>query len=124
MYLPNACARRLWILPFALAVAAILVVMAQTPPRLPARNDQYQRGVRAWESGDLKAARSAFAAAVRANPRDAEAQNAFGQVLLEQGELDSAIAHFRTVTQLRPELAIAHVYLGQALSRINRRPSV
>jgi len=113
--LSRAFARCLPFLPLALAAAMSPVLTAQTPSRASLPNNRYQQGLQAWQSGDLKTARSAFAAAVKTNPRDSEAQNAYGQVLLQLGDIDSAIVHFRLVTRLRPELGIAHVYLGQAL---------
>ena len=63
----------------------------------------------------MAAAHDAFANAVRLDPRSADAQNMLGQVLLQQGQVDDAIAHFRVLVKLRPTLAVAHAYLGQAL---------
>ena len=37
-----------------------------------------------------------------------------GQVLLQQGDLDDAIAHFRALVRAPPKLGIAHAYLAQA----------
>ena len=86
---------------------------AQSDPTKSA--SAYQHGMQAWQSGDLSAAQVAFDAAVKANPADADAQNALAQVLLELGKIDEAIGHLRMVTRLRPNLAVAHVYLGNAL---------
>jgi tetratricopeptide (TPR) repeat protein len=57
----------------------------------------------------------AFEKAVKLTPRGAHAQNMPGQVMLQQGDVEGAIPHFRTVTQLKPTLPVAHAYLAQAL---------
>ena len=67
------------------------------------------------QKGDLPAARVAFEKAVKLTPRSADAQNMLGQVMLQQGDVEGAIPHFRTVTQLKPTLPVAHAYLAQAL---------
>ena len=54
--------------------------------------------------GDLPAARAAFEKAVRLKPQNPDAQNMLGQVLLQQGDLDDAITHFRALVRLRPKL--------------------
>src|SRR5206468_1556116 len=77
----------------------------------------YERGLHAMETGDAATAKSAFQQAVRENPSNADAQNALGQLLLQQGNVDAAIVHLRAVTRLKPALAIGHLYLGQALSQ-------
>ena len=88
---------------------------AQTKSAGSAAASAYEAGRAAWERGDMAAAHEAFEKAVRLNPRSADAQNMLGQVLLRQGQVDDAIAHFRAVVKLRPTLAVAHAYLGQAL---------
>src|SRR5271166_1748134 len=88
---------------------------AQTKSAGSAAATAYEAGRAAWERGDVAAAHSAFEKAVRLNPRSADAQNMLGQVLLQLGQVDDAIAHFRAVVKLRPTLAVAHAYLGQAL---------
>ena len=66
------------------------------------------------QKGDLPAARVVFEKAVQLTPRSAEA-NMLGQVMLQQGDVEGAIPHFRTVTQLKPTLPVVHAYRAQAL---------
>jgi predicted O-linked N-acetylglucosamine transferase (SPINDLY family) len=65
--------------------------------------------------GELAAAREAFAAGVRAAPRDAVAHHNFGVFLREQGEIDAALAQLREALKLDPALAAAHEALVGAL---------
>ncbi|MGA7927902.1 MAG: tetratricopeptide repeat protein, partial [Candidatus Sulfotelmatobacter sp.] len=96
-------------------VCRIAVASPQAKPSHSAVSTAYQTGIDAMTRGDLPAARDAFEKAVKLSPRDVDAQNMLGHVLLQQGAVDDAIARFRTVVQLQPSLAIAHAYLAQAL---------
>src|SRR5208282_2639394 len=84
---------------------------AQTKPSVDSWESDYQHGMAALERGDLIAARAGFDKAVHANPSSAEAQSMLAQVLLRQGQTEEAIAHFRKVIELRPELATPHTQL-------------
>ena len=65
--------------------------------------------------GDAAAARTAFAAGVRAGARDAVAHHNFGVFLREQGEFEPAIAQLRQALAIDPALAPAHAALVAAL---------
>ena len=66
-------------------VCCIAVASPQTKPPSSAASTAYQTGLDAMSRGDLPAARDAFEKAVKLSPRDADAQNMLGQVLLQQG---------------------------------------
>ena len=101
----------------AFVIDPALLAQKQSSSSVSGTNAVYQRGLAAWQSGDLASTHVAFESMVKANPRNVDAQNAFGQVLWQQGNLDAAISHLQAVTRLRPDLAIGHVYLGQALAQ-------
>src|ERR1022692_530188 len=96
-----------------LVVALVCRLVTASPQATPlggAASAAYQSGLAAMSRGDLPAARNAFEKAVKVNPRNADAQNMLGQVLLQLGDVDGAIVRFREVVELRPTLAIAHAY--------------
>jgi tetratricopeptide (TPR) repeat protein len=85
-------------------IIAILSGMAVCQSKAPATagSSEYQRGLSAMQKGDLSLARAAFEKAVKSNPKSANAQNMLGQVLLQQGDVEAAIPHFRIFVKLRP----------------------
>jgi len=76
----------------------------------------YQQGMSALHKGDLASARTAFERVLRLAPQSPEGHNSLGWVLLAQGEVDAAIAHFRTAVKLNPEFAQAHMNLANAFA--------
>ena len=68
------------------------------------------------DDGKLAEAIDCFQRALKANPRDAAAQNSLGSVLQRQGKFAEAIASYRQALQLRPDSAEAHSNLGSALA--------
>jgi len=54
---------------------------------------------------------------VRLAPKSPEGHNSLGWVLLAQGEIDSAIVHFRSAVKLSPDFALAHMNFSSALVR-------
>ena len=81
----------------------------------PAAAAHGARGRALAGQGELAAAREAFAAGVRAAPRDAVAHHNFGVFLREQGEIDAALAQLREALKLDPALDAAHEALVGAL---------
>jgi len=65
-------------------------------------------------------AEQCFAAAVRLDPRFAEAQNNLGNALATQGKFDEAIAHYRAALALQPQSTETLIGLGGALVREGR----
>src|ERR1022692_4182516 len=101
-------------------VCRMVTASPQTKPPGSAASTAYQSGLAAMSRGDLPAARDVFEKIVKLSPRNADAQNMLGQVLLQQGDVDGAIVRFRKVVELQPSLAIAHAYLAQALETKGR----
>src|SRR5215470_10532304 len=56
-------------------------------------------------------------AAVRADPRDAEARNALGLALGKSGQLNPAVDEFREAVALKPDYLEAWTNLGAALEQ-------
>jgi Flp pilus assembly protein TadD len=79
----------------------------QAKPAAASGTYDYQNGLAAFRRGDLITARSLFDKAVKANPKNAEAQSALGQVLLRQRELPLAIIHFQQLAQLMAQYQLA-----------------
>src|SRR5262245_18401804 len=72
----------------------------------------YAEGMDAVRRGDLASAYASFHRVVELLPRRPEAPYSFGWVLLNQGQLDSAINEFRASLSLRPNFVEAHVNLA------------
>jgi tetratricopeptide (TPR) repeat protein len=68
------------------------------------------------QKGDLKSAIAAWAKALEANPRDADAHNYTGMTLFQTGRLDEAAAHFRRAIRIRPLFIQARCGLGSTLA--------
>ena len=77
----------------------------------------YQEGLAHLQRNEPQQALESLERAAKLDPNNPEIQNAVAQLLLQKKDFDGAIAHFRTVVRLRPKLAVAHAYLGQAQSQ-------
>ncbi len=71
----------------------------------------------ALQAGDLQRAASLYAAHLAANPGDARAQHAQGQVLCRLGRHDHAIGHLRKAAELEPENTQYLLWLAGILDR-------
>ena len=104
-------------------LACLIATAALGQRKAPAANTPNSRlsqealrdGLTYVQQGRTAEARAAFEKAVKLNAANAEAQNALGQILLRENDVPGAIVHLRAVARLRPNLAIAHAYLAQAL---------
>ena len=67
-------------------------------------------------------AESELSAAIRLDPKLAEAAVSLGLVLAQTGHLDRAIELYRNAIQVKPGLIAAHFNLGLALLRLGRNP--
>src|SRR3954454_16203172 len=61
-----------------------------------------------------------LAAALKAKPRDARLQNAYGIALQQQGKLEESLTHFRIALQVDPKYGDAAHNLALALLTVNR----
>ncbi len=48
-------------------------------------------------------------------------QSNLGYALMETGQVEEAVGHFKEALRLNPNYARAHCYLGSALARLGRR---
>jgi tetratricopeptide (TPR) repeat protein/serine/threonine protein kinase len=67
--------------------------------------------------GDLEGAIRRYRAALRIDPKYADAHYNLGIALYDQGRLDEAIKEYREVIGLKPDFAAAYTNLGHALSK-------
>jgi len=72
-------------------------------------------------STSSSAARDAFEAALALDPDQPEARFNLANLVLEDGDLELAVAEFRRVLQADPEFADAHFNLAVALERLGGR---
>lgn len=71
-----------------------------------------RQGAAHHRSGDLKAAKADYLAALEGAPDDADALHLLGQILHAEGDLDTAIAHISRALELVPSLAGADYNLA------------
>ena len=77
----------------------------------------YAEGMSALRKQDLAGAQATFEKLIRIAPRSPEAHNSLGWVLLNQGQVDSAVEQFRSAIRLKPDFPQAHLNLANALSQ-------
>ena len=77
----------------------------------------YAEGMSALRKQDLAGAQATFEKLIRIAPRSPEAHNSLGWVLLNQGQVDSAVEQFRAAIRLKPDFPQAHLNLANALSQ-------
>jgi len=103
------------------AAAAFDEAMAETEdPRQIARIWN-KRAIIAVRLDDLPAAVDALIAAFEAEPRTASAIVTLGNLLLESGDVDEAVAHYEYALLIDPDDAAAHHNLGVAMVKRGRR---
>jgi tetratricopeptide (TPR) repeat protein len=106
---------------FAQAEREITGLLAQ--PALPTSERAFllnKRGVARIGQGAPRAAREDFNAALELAPAHAPALTNLGNLLLEQGDVDGAIARYRAAIAADHEYAIAYLNLGVAYKRSGR----
>jgi len=101
------------------AFAEALAAAGSSAEIAVARN---KRALVALRRGDRHTAMVELAAALKADPRAACAITTLGNLLLEDGCIDDAIAHYRAALAFEDEYAPAYYNLGVALHRSGRRP--
>jgi tetratricopeptide (TPR) repeat protein len=89
------------------------------PPRL-APDDACSRARAAADAGDYAAAEETLLETIRTHPTAGQAYHLLGSVHAARGALDQAIEELRRATFLDPQLAAAHLALGQVLARAGR----
>lgn len=75
---------------------------------------QYNAGVKLMKKGKFEKATAKFAAALKKNPKMAEAHNNMGYSLRKQGSryFEQALGHYNRAIELKSNLAEAYMYRG------------
>jgi len=102
----------------ALVAAAVLV------PRLAVAQDADPNGVRLFEAGKFREAKTVFEPAFKANTRDAGAAFYLGRIAIEERKNDKAIDYFEAATKLDPKNSTYFLWLGRALGREAQQANV
>ena len=104
--------------------AAVLVAVAIWLPNvLPGQNAEPD-GVRLFEAGRFKEAKTVFEPALRANTRDAAAAFYLGRIALEERKNERAADYFETATKLDPKSTTYYLWLGRAYGREAQQANV
>ena len=74
-----------------------------------------QRQVTHWRSS-----RTLFEHALKVTPPNFVTHNNLGNALLDQGEVEAALSHFRAAAKLEPQKSSVHNNLGNALMKLER----
>ena len=72
-------------------------------------------------AGDLDAATRFSRKALKLNPKNAQALNQLGNILLKKGMPEEARTHFAEAIQYQPDYAAAYINLGLALRSLGKR---
>lgn len=103
----------------AAVVAAALLV-----PRLAVGQDVDLNGLRLFEAGKFREAKTFFEPAFKANSRDAGAAFYLGRIALEERKHGKAIDYFEAATKLDPKSSMYFLWLGRALGREAQQANV
>ena len=80
--------------------------------------EQIKAGVEAHLNGNLRAAESAYLAALTVDSENATAHNNLGFIYGQCQRWDEALLHLRMALDLNPDLSMAHSNLGQVLMNL------
>jgi tetratricopeptide (TPR) repeat protein len=94
------------------AVAAAVLV-----PAVLAGQNSDTTGVRLFEAGKFKEAKTVFEPAFKTNARDAAAAFYLGRIAMEERKNDRAADYFETATKLDPKNSTYLLWLGRAYGR-------
>ena len=104
----------------------VVVLLAATlwlPNVLAGQNGETD-GVRLFEAGKYKEAKTVFEPAFKANTRDAAAAFYLGRIALEEHKNDRAADYFETATKLDPRSTTYFLWLGRAYGREAQQANV
>src|SRR5579884_2784636 len=94
-----------WLALLCSLTAGAALVAAQNSEPQPQDADRakslYSQGMSALQKGNLADAKAAFEKVVRIVPASPEPHNSLGWVLLQQGDVDPAIAQLRAALKLK-----------------------
>ena len=103
------------------AESAFAEALAASPPAVELATIRNKRAIVAIRRGERSRAIDELIAALEADPRCAAAITTVGNLLLEDGMIDDAIAHYEHALLLVVDYAPAYHNLGVALHRSGRR---
>ena len=94
-------------------VAVVLATML-VPVILAGQNSETESGVRLFEAGKFKEAKTVFEPAFKANTRDAAAAFYLGRIAMEERKNDRAADYFEAATKLDSKNSTYFLWLGRA----------
>jgi tetratricopeptide (TPR) repeat protein len=97
-------------------VAALVAATALVPAVLVGQNSD-TAGVRLFEAGKYKEAKTVFEPAFKANTRDAAAAFYLGRIAMEERKNERAADYFEAATKLEPKNTMYFLWLGRAVGR-------
>ena len=121
--------QRLSIVLAGLSLAAALMIVA--PPALAmnssdsdttSSSDDYNKGVKAVEARNYRAAIRLFASYLREEPRNADALNYMGYSHRKIGDYKKALTYYQRALKVDPDHRGANEYLGEAYLELKNLP--
>jgi len=103
---------------------AVLVAAALWVPNVVAGQNGEPDGVRLFEAGKFKEAKTVFEPAFKANTRDAAAAFYLGRIALEERRNERAADYFEAASKLDPKNATYFLWLGRAYGREAQQANV
>jgi len=104
-------------------VAGIIAATLLVPNVLAGQNSD-TNGVRLFEAGKYKEAKTVFEPAFKANTRDAAAAFYLGRIAMEERKHDRAADYFEAATRLDPKSSHYFLWLGRAYGRETQQANV
>jgi tetratricopeptide (TPR) repeat protein len=104
-------------------VAAVVAAAALVPNVLVGQNSD-TGGVRLFEAGKYREAKTVLEPAYRANTRDAAAAFYLGRIAMEERKSDRAVDYFEAATKLDPKNTTYFLWLGRAYGREAQQANV
>jgi len=97
-------------------IAVLLAATLLLPNGLAGQNGD-STGVRLFEAGKFKEAKTVFEPALKSNARDAAAAFYLGRIAMEERKNDRAADYFESATKLDPNSSTYFLWLGRAYGR-------
>lgn len=97
-------------------IAVLLAATLLLPNGLAGQNGD-STGVRLFEAGRFKEAKTVFEPALKSNARDAAAAFYLGRIAMEERKNDRAADYFESATKLEPNNSTYFLWLGRAYGR-------
>ena len=104
--------------------AAAVVAAAMLVPQVLVGQNGDSTGVRLFEAGKYKEAKTVFEPAFKANTRDAAAAFYLGRIAMEERKNERAADYFEAATKLDPKNSTYFLWLGRAYGREAQQANV